>query len=66
MAWFCDRSKGEVSAFNGKQRLWQKKVSKDGLSSGVEAAEGIVVVGNQKGQLFALDQQTGEQNGLRN
>ena len=58
---FAIDPKGEVSAFNGKQRLWQKKVSKDGLSSGVEAAEGIVVVGNQKGQLFALDQQTGEQ-----
>lgn len=53
--------KGEVSAFKGKQRLWQKKVSKDNLSSGVEAADGLVVVGNQKGQLFALDQQTGEQ-----
>ena len=53
--------KGEVSAFKGKQRLWQKKVSKDNLSSGVEAAEGLVVVGSQKGQLFALDQQTGEQ-----
>ena len=37
------------------------KVSKLGLSSGVEAAEGIVVVGNSKGQLFALDQATGEQ-----
>ncbi len=58
---FAIDPKGEVSAFKGKQRLWQKKVSKDGLSSGVEAAEGIVVVGNQKGQLFALDQQTGEQ-----
>ncbi|OIU86489.1 outer membrane protein assembly factor BamB [Acinetobacter sp. AR2-3] len=58
---FAIDSKGEVSAFKGKQRLWQKKVSKDNLSSGVEAAEGLVVVGNQKGQLFALDQQTGEQ-----
>ncbi|RDC52864.1 outer membrane protein assembly factor BamB [Acinetobacter sp. RIT592] len=58
---FAIDPKGEVSAFKGKQRLWQKKVSKDNLSSGVEAAEGLVVVGNQKGQLFALDQQTGEQ-----
>lgn len=58
---FAIDPKGEVSAFKGKQRLWQKKFSKDNLSSGVEAAEGLVVVGNQKGQLFALDQQTGEQ-----
>jgi len=53
--------KGEVAAYRGKQRIWEKKVSKLGLSSGVEAAEGIVVVGNSKGQLFALDQATGEQ-----
>ncbi|QQN39868.1 outer membrane protein assembly factor BamB [Acinetobacter sp. CS-2] len=52
---------GEVAAYQGKQRLWQKKVSKLGLSSGIEAAEGMVVVGNKKGQLFALDQATGEQ-----
>ena len=58
---FAIDPKGEVSAFKGKQRLWQKKVSKENLSSGVEAAEGLVVIGNQKGQLFALDQQTGEQ-----
>lgn len=38
-----------------------EKVSKDTLSSGVEAADGIVVVGSNKGQLIALDQQTGEQ-----
>ena len=54
--------KGEVTAYQGKQRLWQQKVSKQGLSSGVEAAEGTVIVGNKKGQLFALDQATGEQN----
>ena len=51
---------GEVTALQGKQKLWTKKVSKTGLSSGVEAADGVVVVGNQKGQLFALDAQTGE------
>ena len=58
---FAVSPNGEVTAFNGKQKLWQKKISKDGLSSGVEAGDGILVVGNQKGQLFALDQQTGEQ-----
>lgn len=52
---------GEVEAYQGKQRIWQKKISKLGLSSGVEAKDGLVIVGNQKGQLFALDQKTGEQ-----
>lgn len=58
---FAVDPKGEVTAYQGKQRLWQQKVSKQGLSSGVEAAEGTVIVGNKKGQLFALDQATGEQ-----
>ena len=53
--------KGVVTAYQGKQKLWQKEVSKAGLSSGVEAADGHVIVGNAKGQLFALDQATGEQ-----
>ena len=52
---------GEVTAMQGKNRLWQKKVSKDGLSAGAEAADGVVIVGNSKGRLFALDQATGEQ-----
>ena len=51
--------KGTVSAYQGQQRLWEKQVSKTGLSSGVEAAEGVVIVGNKKGQLFALDEATG-------
>lgn len=53
--------KGSVAAYRGKQRLWQTRVSKQGLSSGVEASDGVVVVGNRKGQLFALDQATGQQ-----
>ena len=57
---FAINPKGEVEAYQGKQRLWQKKISKLGLSSGVEAKDGLVVVGNQKGQLFALDQAPGE------
>ncbi|WP_291355398.1 MULTISPECIES: outer membrane protein assembly factor BamB [unclassified Acinetobacter] len=52
---------GEVAAYQGKQRIWKQKVSKQGLSSGIEAGEGVVIVGNKKGQLFALDQATGEQ-----
>ena len=52
---------GEVTAMQDKNRLWQKKVSKDGLSAGAEAADGVVIVGNSKGRLFALDQATGEQ-----
>ena len=52
---------GQVSAYKGKQRLWKSKITKQELTAGVEAAEGIVVVGNRKGQLFALDQATGKQ-----
>ena len=52
---------GQVSAYKGKQRLWKSKITKQELTAGVEAAEGIVVVGNRKGQLFALDQATGSQ-----
>lgn len=59
--YFLPDPKGVVTAYQGKQRLWEKKVSKNGLTSGVEAAEGLVIVGNSKGQLFALDQTTGEQ-----
>ena len=58
---FLLNPKGEVAAYQGKQRLWETKVTKHGLSSGVEAADGLVVVGNKKGQLFVLDQATGEQ-----
>jgi len=53
--------KGKVAAYQGKQRLWEKNVSKLGLSAGVEAKDNLVIVGNAKGQLFALDQATGEQ-----
>lgn len=58
---FAVDPKGEVAAFRGKQRLWQTRVSKQGLSAGAEAADGVVVVGNRKGQLFALEQATGKQ-----
>lgn len=51
--------KGIVTAYQSNQRLWEKQVSKSGLSSGVEASNGLVVVGNKKGQLFVLDQATG-------
>ena len=52
---------GQISAYKGKERLWKSKITKQELTAGVEAAEGIVVVGNRKGQLFALDQATGSQ-----
>ena len=52
---------GQVSAYKGKDRLWKSKITKQELTAGVEAAEGIVIIGNRKGQLFALDQATGEQ-----
>ncbi|MBH2002730.1 MAG: outer membrane protein assembly factor BamB [Moraxellaceae bacterium] len=52
---------GQVSAYKGKQRLWKSKITKQELTAGVEASEGIVVIGNRKGELFALDQATGAQ-----
>lgn len=52
---------GQVSAYKDKQRLWKSKVTKQELTAGVEAGEGIVVIGNRKGDLFALDQATGSQ-----
>lgn len=52
---------GQVSAYKDKQRLWKNKVTKQELTAGVEAGEGIVVIGNRKGELFALDQATGSQ-----
>lgn len=52
---------GQVSAYKGKEQLWKSKITKQELTAGVEAAEGIVVVGNRKGQLLALDQATGSQ-----
>ena len=52
---------GQVSAYKGKERLWKSKITKQELTAGVEAAEGIVIIGNRKGQLFAIDQMTGEQ-----
>ncbi|WP_298142108.1 outer membrane protein assembly factor BamB [uncultured Acinetobacter sp.] len=57
---FAADPKGEVTAYQGKQRVWQSKISKAGISAGAVAGEGIVVVANKKGQLFALDQATGQ------
>ena len=57
---FTADPKGEVTAYQGKQRIWQTKVSKLGISAGAIAGEGVVIVANKKGQLFALDQATGE------
>ena len=42
---------GQVSAYQGKQRLWKSKITKQELTAGVEAGEGVVVIGNRKGQL---------------
>lgn len=58
---FIVNPKGEVAAYRGKQRLWETRVNKHGLTSGVEAAQGIVLVGSAKGELYALDQATGQQ-----
>lgn len=45
---FIADPKGKVIAYQGKQKLWEKQVSKLGLSSGVKAADGVVIVGNKK------------------
>lgn len=58
---FAPDPDGQVSAYQGKERLWKSKITKQELTAGVEAGEGVVVIGNRKGQLFALDQATGEQ-----
>ncbi|ENV61134.1 outer membrane protein assembly factor BamB [Acinetobacter soli] len=58
---FVPDPKGKVSAYRGKDRLWTTRVTKHRLTAGTVAGEGIVVVGTAKGELFALDQQTGEQ-----
>lgn len=52
--------KGKVSAYQGKSRLWETKVTKRGLSAGVEVADGVVIVANLKGELFALNAETGQ------
>lgn len=52
--------KGKVSAYQGKSRLWETKVTKRGLSAGVEVADGLVIVANLKGELFALNAETGQ------
>lgn len=57
---FAVDSKGEVTAYEAKKKQWQKEVSKHGLSAGVVAGEGVVIVANKKGQLFALEQSTGQ------
>ncbi|MFB2538594.1 MULTISPECIES: outer membrane protein assembly factor BamB [unclassified Acinetobacter] len=53
-------AKGEVSALQGRRTVWSSKIGKS-LSSGVAVGEGVVVVGNQQGELFALDATTGKQ-----
>lgn len=50
---------GAVIALDGKNQLWKARPSKS-LSAGVSVAQGVVIVANQKGQLFALDAKTGQ------
>lgn len=49
---------GDVIAFNGKDRVWKARPSKE-LSTGVSVEQGVAVVGSRKGQLYALDANTG-------
>ncbi|GAA5017375.1 outer membrane protein assembly factor BamB [Acinetobacter puyangensis] len=50
---------GKVAALNGKNKLWEVRPSK-ALTTGVSVAQGIAVVGNHQGQIFALDAKTGQ------
>lgn len=53
--------KGQVTAYQAKQKLWQTQVAKKvNLTAGVEVADGIVVVASNKGEIFALDQKSGD------
>ncbi|MCF9046796.1 outer membrane protein assembly factor BamB [Acinetobacter nectaris] len=57
---FIDPKKDTVEAFQGNKRLWATRISKhETLSAGAVAGNGMVIVGNQKGQLFGLDEATG-------
>lgn len=51
-------SDGQVTALQNNQKRWSVRPSKE-LSSGVALGADVVVVGNTKGQLFALDRQSG-------
>ena len=58
---FAVDPKGTVEAFQNNKRVWATQTTKkQGLSAGVVAGQGIVVAGNEKGELFGLDQQTGQ------
>lgn len=53
--------KGSVTAYQNNKKVWQTQTTKKhGLSAGVVAGEDTLIVGNQKGELFGLDQQTGQ------
>lgn len=56
-----DPQKGSVDAFQGNKLLWSSQIYKKGvLSAGVVVGNGVVIAGNQKGELFGLDQNTGK------
>lgn len=57
---FIDPKKNTVEAYQGNQRVWSVRIAKKGsLSAGATAGNGMVIVGNQKGELIALDQAKG-------
>ncbi|SDB80962.1 outer membrane protein assembly factor BamB [Acinetobacter boissieri] len=59
--YFIDPKKGTVDAFQGNKQVWSSQIYKKGtLSAGLEVGQGVVVAGNQKGELFALEQSTGK------
>lgn len=50
---------GEVTALQNGKRLWQVRPTK-ALSAGVSVAQGVAVVADEKGRVFALDAKTGQ------
>ncbi|MBF7687811.1 outer membrane protein assembly factor BamB [Acinetobacter rathckeae] len=59
--YFIDPKKGTVDAFQGNKQLWSSQIYKTGvLSAGLEVGQGTVIAGNQKGELFGLEQSTGK------
>lgn len=58
---FAVDPKGSVIAFKNNKRVWETKTTKkQGLSAGVVAGLNTLVVGNEKGELFGLDQNAGQ------
>lgn len=57
--YYIPDTNGTVTATDGKNRLWRVSPTKE-LTAGVSVQDGVAVIGDRKGQLFALDAKTGQ------